>query len=184
MTTVQTIVNFLEENSKEAFIGIRKFAETHNISEQGVRNAIGKLVSTGVITKLGTGVSTNYKLTGELPPISQRKSITRRNSALSVNILQRAMEQVANLKSTQDQLLASLNRITELERLVLQKDKMIADQERAIADLKEELQTTDIQLLDEQRKFMDLLKSTERNSKMISKKIEFDGRGIQRTAGA
>src|SRR3989344_1328650 len=170
------IVDYLKENNSTALVDISEFARRMGVSVSGVAFTLHELLDKNVIKRLLDGdesLSTKYVLIGELPAEAQKPS-RRVNRNFSGDLLKRAMEQVATLKTTQDQLLVALQRNKELEKMVQQLEKQVADQ-------KEELQSTDTQLLNEQEKFFDLLKSVENNNKKITKQTLFDGRGFQRT---
>lgn len=178
-TAQLAIVTFLKENNSEGDIDTAELARNNNLTATGITTALHGLLNRGVIKKALEGtkkMSTRYVLIGDLPAVEQRKTVVRRNNGLSGNLLERAMTQLADYNALQERHLAALEREKE-------KDKKIYQLERRLAEVEEELRTTDVQLADEQRKLIDTLQSTERNSKMI-KKLEFDGRGVQRTAGA
>lgn len=176
MGTAQlAITTFLKENNGEADIDAAELARINSLTTPGIIIALHSLLKLGVIKKAledTKKMSTRYTLIGELPVV-ERKTVVRRSNGLNGNLMERAMEQIANLRTVQEQMLAAGKRIEELE-----KENFRLKKENE--SLKEELQTTDAQLLEEQKKFLDMVQAAEKNSKAI-KKIEFDGRGYQRT---
>ncbi len=185
----RAIVDFLSQNDeKTATIVVSEFARSLNVGFGSVNAALHSLLNNGVIKKsdeLCAAMSTKYVLIGDFPATAQRQTMPRRpNHKLGGDLLERAMEQVATLKATQDRLIEALAKIKELEKVVLERDKTIFLKDKEITDLKDELNATDAQLAGEQSKFLELLQSTERNNKMLTRKIAFDGQGVQRTADA
>ncbi len=181
----RAIVDFLKEKGGEADIDAVELAKLFSATATGVITALHSLLDKSVIKKAyeTSKMSTGYILIGGISTAVRTHSARRQNNVFGGDLLQRAMEQVANLKATQEQLLGALAKNKELEKVISDKDRIIAGKDKIIAEQKEELESTDAQLLDEQRKFIDLLQSAEKNNKMITKKIEFDGRGVQRTTG-